>query len=153
MIGFCMGGRVAYLMAAVNPSFKASVVYCGGYLFAARGDGPSPFEKTPQIHCPILGHFGQGDVNPSPDDMRKLDAELTKHVHAHKFRYIFSGPKTGNFLFTPQGVDHGSGRGYTKKERNRPPDPYDIGDVISAYTGNPPKGTPAAQRLARPYDA
>jgi carboxymethylenebutenolidase len=30
IVGFCMGGRVAYLMAAVNPSFKAAAAYYGG---------------------------------------------------------------------------------------------------------------------------
>ena len=80
-------------------------------------------------------------------------APVHRNPDGDELRYTSSGPKLGNFQFTPQGVDHGSGRGYTKKERNRPPDPYDIGDVISAYTGKPLKGTPAAQRLARPYNA
>ncbi len=90
IVGFCQGGRVAYLMAGVNPEFKVCVSYYGGGLFAARGGGPSPFERTPQINCPVLGHFGTDDVNPSPDDVRKLDAELTKYGKAHDF-YSYSG--------------------------------------------------------------
>ena len=81
------------------------------------------------------------------------NAPVHRNPDGDELRYMSSGPMTGNFLFTPQGVDHGDGRGYTKKERNRPSVPYDIGDVISAYTGKPLKGTPVAQRFARPYMA
>ena len=86
IIGFCMGGRVAYLAAAASPFVKAAVAYYGGNIFRAWGrDAPSPFERTAEIHCPILGHFGEDDKNPSPEDMRKLDAELTKFNKAHEF--------------------------------------------------------------------
>ena len=80
-------------------------------------------------------------------------APVHRNPDGDELRYTSSGPKMGNFLFTPQGVDHGAGRGYTKKERNRPPDLYDMGSVISAYTGKPLKGTPASFRFARPYNA
>ena len=35
--GFCMGGRVAYLMAAAIPQFKASVAYYGGNTMVSLG--------------------------------------------------------------------------------------------------------------------
>jgi len=60
IVGFCQGGRGSYLMAGVSPSLKAAV-------------------------CPILGHFGEDDENPSPEDVRKLDTELTKYNKAHEF--------------------------------------------------------------------
>jgi carboxymethylenebutenolidase len=70
IVGFCMGGRAVYLMSAVNADLKAGVMYYGSDPFNAWGDGPSPFERTAQIHCPIMGHFGDDDKNPSPADMR-----------------------------------------------------------------------------------
>ena len=86
IIGFCMGGRVVYLMAAANPELKAAVAYYGGNIFRAWGrDTPSPFERTAEIHCPLLGHFGVDDKNPSPEDMQKLDAELGKFNKSHEF--------------------------------------------------------------------
>jgi carboxymethylenebutenolidase len=85
IVGFCMGGRIVYLMSAVNPDIKAGVMYYGGDSFSAWGEGPSPFEPTAQIHCPIMGHFGEDDKNPSPEDMKKLDAELTRHSKPHEF--------------------------------------------------------------------
>lgn len=90
IIGFCMGGRVAYLMAAANPSFRAAVDFYGGGGFKAWGEGPSPFARTAEIHCPIQGHFGETDKNPSLEDMRKLDAELSKFGKVHEF-YSYPG--------------------------------------------------------------
>jgi carboxymethylenebutenolidase len=85
IVGFCMGGRVAYLMAAVNPHFKAAVDYYGGNIMVPWGEGPAPIDRTAEIHCPLLGLFGEDDANPSPADMRKLDAELTKYGKVHEF--------------------------------------------------------------------
>ena len=94
IIGFCMGGRVVYLMAAANPVFKAAVAYYAGNTFRAWGrDLASPFERTAEIHCPLQGHFGADDKNPSPEDMAKLDAELTKFNKPHEF---FSYPGAGH---------------------------------------------------------
>ena len=88
IIGFCMGGRIAYLAAAANPAFKASVVFYPGNTFRAWGrDMPSPFERSTEIHCPLQGHFGADDTNPSPEDMARLDTELTKFNKPHEFYY------------------------------------------------------------------
>ena len=85
IIGFCMGGRVAYLMACVSTSFKAAVSYYGGNMFESWGQGTTPFERTTKMVCPILAHFGDEDENPSLDDMRRLDAELSKLEKIHDF--------------------------------------------------------------------
>jgi carboxymethylenebutenolidase len=85
IVGFCMGGRVAYLMAAVQPAFKVAADYYGGNIMIPWDDGLAPFERTAAIHCPLIGFFGEEDGNPSPADMRKLDAELSRHGKAHEF--------------------------------------------------------------------
>lgn len=91
IVGFCMGGRVTYLMAAANPAFKAAVAYYGGNtMLSWGGDVPTPFERTGEIHCPLLFHFGAEDTNPSPEDMGKLDAELNRYHKAHEF-YVYDG--------------------------------------------------------------
>ncbi len=84
--GFCMGGRVVYLLAAANPHFRAAVAYYGGNTMVPWGAGvQAPFARTAEIHCPLMFHFGADDQNPSPDDMRKLDAELNRHGKVHVF--------------------------------------------------------------------
>jgi carboxymethylenebutenolidase len=90
IIGFCMGGRIVYLMAAASRDLKAGVMFYGGSTMVPFGEGPSPFDRTREISCPIQGHFGADDQNPSPEDMRKLDAELSRWGKAHEF-HAYSG--------------------------------------------------------------
>lgn len=84
--GFCMGGRVVYLMAAASPRFKAAVAYYGGNIMVPWGEGvEAPFARTGEINCPIMFHFGENDTNPSLEDMLKLDQELERWEKQHQF--------------------------------------------------------------------
>jgi len=86
IIGFCMGGRIAWLSAASNKAFKAVVPYYGGNLWTTRGSATnSPYDLAPNIECPMLFHFGELDQNPSQDDMRKIDKHLTELGKPHQF--------------------------------------------------------------------
>ncbi|HWO42303.1 MAG TPA: dienelactone hydrolase family protein [Candidatus Eisenbacteria bacterium] len=85
IVGFCMGGRIVYLMAAASRDFNAAVMFYGSSIMQPFGVGPSPFDRTREISCPLQGHFGSDDHNPSPDDMRKLDAELARWDKSHEF--------------------------------------------------------------------
>jgi carboxymethylenebutenolidase len=80
-----MGGRVAYLMAARQPALKAAVVFYGGNIMVPWGGGPAPFDLTDQIACPVLGLFGDDDPNPTPADVAKIDAEMTRLGKEHEF--------------------------------------------------------------------
>lgn len=85
IIGFCLGGRVVYLAATAIPDFKAAVPYYGAGTMVARGESPPIFERLASTVCPVLGFFGEEDANPSPEDMKKLDAEYTKYGIVHEF--------------------------------------------------------------------
>jgi len=102
ILGFCMGGRVAYLMAAASRDFKAAITWYGGSCFCRWGESPTPFERTAQISCPVQGHFGETDQNPTLEDMAKLDAELTKYGKAHDF-YVYKD--TGHSFMDPHHPD------------------------------------------------
>lgn len=92
--GFCMGGRIAWLLAATNPIFKAAAPFYGGNIMAPWGDTTqTPFDLTNGINCPMLFHFGATDGNPSPEDKVKLDNELTRLGKEHTF---FSYPGAGH---------------------------------------------------------
>ena len=98
--GFCMGGRVAWLGAASNPHINALAPYYGGNILVTWGAGETPpFELANNINCPILFHFGEVDENPSQDDMRKFDAELTRLGKAHQF-YTYPGADHAFMDFT-----------------------------------------------------
>jgi carboxymethylenebutenolidase len=73
-------------LAVCNISdLSVSVVFYGGGIGVPLGDGPSPLEQTANIHCPVLGLFGEEDTNPSPEDVSEIDTELTKHGKTHEF--------------------------------------------------------------------
>jgi len=101
VLGFCMGGRHTYLAAGARPGlWRAAVVFYGGGIMKPWGDpqAPSPFDRTPQIACPILGLFGLDDTNPSPADVDRIDAELTRLGKPHDFhRYAGAGHAFLNF--------------------------------------------------------
>jgi carboxymethylenebutenolidase len=98
LMGFCMGGRVAYLGACEIDELQAAAVFYGGNIMKALGDGPSPFERSPKIRCPVIGFFGAEDTNPAPEDVRKIDAELTRLGKWHEFHtYNGAGHAFHNF--------------------------------------------------------
>jgi len=98
VMGFCMGGRVAYLAACEISEFRAAAVFYGGNILKALGEGPSPFARSAQIRCPMIGFFGAEDANPAPEDVRRIDAELTRLGKWHEFHtYNNAGHAFHNF--------------------------------------------------------
>jgi carboxymethylenebutenolidase len=89
ILGFCMGGRITYLLAGARPDlWQAAGVFYGGNIMKPWAEqGPSPFDLTREISCPVVGFFGVEDTNPSPDDVRKIDDELSKHGKPHEFHH------------------------------------------------------------------
>jgi carboxymethylenebutenolidase len=83
--GFCMGGRVAYLIATERSDLGAAVVFYGGNIMVPWGAGEAPFAGSGRINCPVLGLFGADDQNPNAADVQKIDAELTRLGKAHEF--------------------------------------------------------------------
>jgi carboxymethylenebutenolidase len=113
VLGFCMGGRNTYLAAGARPAlWRAAVVFYGGNIMKPwGGDGPAPFDRTAQIACPMLGLFGNDDPNPSPADVDRIDAELTRHGKPHEFhRYPGAGHAFLNFTnaerYRPEPAKH-----------------------------------------------
>lgn len=85
VMGHCMGGRMALLVAGSSISFCGAVVYYGGGVMRSWGDGATAFERLRNIRCPIIGFFGNDDKNPSPEDVDQIDIELSKHGIEHDF--------------------------------------------------------------------
>jgi carboxymethylenebutenolidase len=101
IIGHCMGGRMSFLGASTHPQFKACVAYYSGNMFKPWGDenGPTPFDRLKDMKAEVAGFFGNDDQNPSPDDVAKLDAELTRLGIKHGFnQYDGAGHAFQNFL-------------------------------------------------------
>ncbi len=61
-VGFCMGGRVAFLTACRNPDVKAAVPYYGGGMGRpGPGGDKSPLDYVAGLHAPVLAFFGGKD--------------------------------------------------------------------------------------------
>lgn len=103
VMGFCMGGRLAFLCAANDPSLRAAVVFHGGNILVSKDGAPSPFSQAARITAPLLGLFGAEDTNPTVDDVAKIDAELTRLGKRHEF-HVFPGAGHAFLNFTRPAV-------------------------------------------------
>lgn len=98
VMGHCMGGRMALLLAGSSDSFCGAVVYYGGGVTRSWGDGPTVFERLRHIRCPVIGFFGNEDKNPPPEEVDRIDLELKTHDIEHVFhRY----PSVGHGFLNP----------------------------------------------------
>src|SRR3989442_14275166 len=85
VLGFCMGGRITYLLAGARPAaWRAAGVFYGGNIMKPWGEGPAPFDLTKAVAAPMIGFFGLDDTNPSPAAVATIDAELSRHGKAHE---------------------------------------------------------------------
>ena len=105
ILGHCMGGRTSFFGASVFPdAFKLCVVYYGGGMFSPWGEGPTAFERLDNLKCPVQGHFGGLDKNPSPEDVAKFDEKLT----ANGVDHIFYNYPDANHAFQDPGNKRGN---------------------------------------------
>ena len=97
LIGFCSGGRVAYMAAAKMPTLDCAVDCWGGNTTAPpatlNDNQPvAPIDMTADIDMPLLGLFGNDDPNPTPEQVDQIEAALTEHGKDFAFhRYDGAG--------------------------------------------------------------
>jgi carboxymethylenebutenolidase len=98
VIGFCSGGRHAYLAACRIEDIDATVDCWGGNVIV---DDPkllnakrpiAPIDLSEHIRCPLLGLFGNDDENPNRDQVNRIEAVLKKLGKSFEFhRYDGAG--------------------------------------------------------------
>jgi carboxymethylenebutenolidase len=98
VIGFCSGGRHAFLAAARTTDFNAVVDCWGGNVVvddpkALNAKRPvAPIDLADKIRIPILGIFGNDDENPNKDQVNRTEAVLKKLGKDYAFhRYDGAG--------------------------------------------------------------
>ena len=97
MIGFCSGGRQAFLAACKIPRLSASVDCWGGRVIArpeelSERHPVSPIDFTPEMQVPLLGIFGNDDQSPTPEQVNQTEAILQRHGKVYEFhRYDGAG--------------------------------------------------------------
>ena len=91
VIGYCSGGRQAYLAGCVLKGIDAIISCYGGGVVAKPEDLSSrqpkaPIDFTKDMQCPILCIFGVEDTRPSPADAAATEAALKQHGKAHEIK-------------------------------------------------------------------
>jgi carboxymethylenebutenolidase len=92
IIGFCSGGRHAYLTACSAPGFDAVVDCWGGNVVV---DDPAkqldakkpvaPIDLTDKLTAPLIGIFGNDDQNPNREHVNKTEAKLKELGKTYEF--------------------------------------------------------------------
>jgi carboxymethylenebutenolidase len=89
VIGYCSGGRQAYVVAC-SVDIDAAVDCYGGRVVATPDDLTparpiSPIDRTPDLRCPLLGLFGAEDANPSREQTAQIEAALRANDKTYEF--------------------------------------------------------------------
>ncbi|MBI4193674.1 MAG: dienelactone hydrolase family protein [Betaproteobacteria bacterium] len=90
VIGFCSGGRQAYLAACTLRGIDAVIACYGGGVVAKPEElSPrqpvAPIDLTKDLQCPLLGLFGIEDTRPSPADAARTEEALKKFGKTYEF--------------------------------------------------------------------
>lgn len=92
VIGYCSGGRQAFLAATSLP--LDAVVDCYGAFVAGSPPEGHPLQvqpivdRSPELRCPLLGLFGDDDQYPSPehvDELRQALEAANRTYEMHSF--------------------------------------------------------------------
>jgi carboxymethylenebutenolidase len=88
VIGYCSGGRQAFLSACRLP-LQAAVDCYGAFVVGEPPPGLHALQPIVQLaedlSCPLLGLFGAEDSRPSPEQTAELAAELARHGKDYDF--------------------------------------------------------------------
>ncbi|MCZ6592715.1 MAG: dienelactone hydrolase family protein [Alphaproteobacteria bacterium] len=95
LIGFCSGGRVAYMAATRMPTLDCAVDCWGGNVASPPAtlnehQPVAPIDMTADIAMPLLGLFGNADPNPTPEQVDQIEAALMDHGKSYEF-YRYDG--------------------------------------------------------------
>jgi len=101
MIGFCSGGRQAFLAAAKLSGLSASVDCWGGRVIArpeelTERQPVAPIDYAGEISVPLLGIFGQDDASPTPEQVARIEEILKKLGKTYEF-HMYEGAGHGFF--------------------------------------------------------
>jgi carboxymethylenebutenolidase len=106
IVGFCVGGRIAFLTACRHPAaIKVAVSFYGGGIAA---DTPSaPINLADRVQCPVLCFFGEADKMIPMDQVRRLDETLKRLKKTAEIK-VYKGAGHGFFCDDRASYDVGS---------------------------------------------
>lgn len=97
-VGFCMGGLYSYLLATHSDKLQAAADFYGRISYAQLSENKpeSPLDLAPQLKCPLLCCFGEGDKSIPQTDVEKLREGLAQSTQPWKINVY---PGAGHAFF------------------------------------------------------
>lgn len=88
VLGFCFGGRIAFLSSAEVPGLAGVVGFYGRLGRRENETWPVPAEQAPRMRAPVLGLFGGADASiPASDVAAFVTALNTAKIEHHLETY------------------------------------------------------------------
>jgi len=95
IVGFCMGGRVTFLVAG-HLALGAAVGFYGGGIVTGRSEAmPALLPLVPELRTPWLGLFGDADGSIPVADVEQLRDELGAGAHVDTAVVRYPGAEHG----------------------------------------------------------
>jgi carboxymethylenebutenolidase len=91
-IGFCMGGRAAFLTPTLGLGLTGAIGFYGSPVGQGRGGSPAPVEVAGQMDGKILGLFGGADESIPPAAREAFDDALTQAGVEHRLKAYEGAP-------------------------------------------------------------
>ena len=88
VLGFCFGGRIAFLSSAAQPGLAGVVGFYGRLGKRENDPWPVPADEAPRMRAPVLGLFGGDDPGIPATDIAAFDnalraAKAPHHIHTY----------------------------------------------------------------------
>jgi len=91
-MGFCMGGRSAFLSASLGLGLTGAIGFYGSPVGQGRGGSPQPVAEVDKMEGRILGLFGGADESIPPSAIQAFDEALTRAGIAHTLKSYEGAP-------------------------------------------------------------
>jgi carboxymethylenebutenolidase len=92
VLGFCFGGRIAFLSSAELPGLAGVVGFYGRLGKRENEAWPAPAEQASRMRAPVMGLFGGNDPSIPPADIATFDTALTTAKSNHHLETYAGAP-------------------------------------------------------------
>jgi carboxymethylenebutenolidase len=92
VVGFCFGGRLAFLQSAAQPGLTGVIGFYGRLGKRENEVWPMPAEEAEGMRAPILGLFGGADPSIPPEDVAAFERALTTAKVRHRLKTYPGAP-------------------------------------------------------------
>ncbi len=101
-IGFCMGGRLAFLAPTMDLGLSGAIGFYG-WPTGSRPSSPAPIDVAAEIRAPILGIFGGADEGITPEVVAEFEHALVGAGVAHE---LVTYPGAPHSFFDRKAADY-----------------------------------------------